>query len=401
MSFLFFFILRKIFVRLEISDKEINLEKGLIFKRSAVMPVSAAVRITVKKTLVLRIFKAMEISVYSLCGKIKFYLPQNERPPFLAEYRAEEIKPRFRDIAFGAFIDTRALGGLFVFAAVLRRISAIFGSEYFDRVIDIIQKTAAGLESSLKFLQIAVPKAAVVLAVFALSAWCFAFVRKLLRLMRFRVAKSNGTVFVCSGIVTLYEHMLVSNSAAAVYCDTLTTLLLRRAPLYLRKVMICPCSKREEMRYTAKRLCEAEVPTEKITSPKRAFFGHIAAPLTWAGVFAAALVAVYRLSDYSTVLKTILYSGIIVSLYSVGIFLLYFPRSGIAFGEDYSAVAARRGMRLYTAVFQSKDIKRKKTSQNVFQKRMGNCNLQIATIERTKYTVRQIPKNELQRHIPF
>lgn len=394
MSFLFFYVLRKIFVRLEISNKEIRLEKGLLLKRSAVMPICAAVKITVKRSLFLRIFGAMEISVFSLCGKIRFFLPKNERPPFLTECRAEEIKPRFRDIAFGAFIDTRALGGLFVFATVLRRISAIFGSEYSQRVIDMIRKTAADLEKALEFLQIAVPKAAVVLAVFALGAWSFAFVRKLTRLMRFRVAKYNDVVFVKSGIVTLYEHMLVPNYAAAVYCDTITTLLSRRAPLYLRGVMIHPCVKRGEMRAVIKRSCGVKAPLEKITSPKRAFFGHIAAPLSWAGAFAAALFAVYKIADYSAMtVKTVLYSGLFVSLGMVGIFALYFPYSGISLGGDFSAITARRGSRLYTAVFQSDIVKRKTITQNIFQKRTGVCNLRISTIERNKFTVRQISKN--------
>lgn len=397
MNLLFFFILRKIFVRLEFSDKEISLEKGLILKRAAVMPISAAVKVTSKRTLIMRVFGAKEISVFSLCGKIKFYLPKNERLPFLPEFPSDVIKPRFRDIAFGAFIDTRALGGLFVFVAVLRKISSIFGSEYSERVIAALQKTADDLENALTFFRVTVPKAAVVLAVFALSAWGFAYIIKLLRLKNLRVSADGSFVFVSSGIITLYEHTLVPNSPA-VCCDTITTIIARRMPLYLRGVMIHPCVRRGDMGDMVEMLCGLTIPSEKLTSPRRAFFGHIAAPLAWAGAFAAALFAIYYIAGIVGLsimtVKTVLYSGIIVSLYAAGVFALYMPRSGISHNTEFTAVTARRGLRLYTAVFRNDMIKRSTIAQNVFQKRTDVCNLRVGIAERRKFTVRQLPKND-------
>lgn len=394
MNFLFYYVLRKFFVKLRFSDKEISLEKGLLLKRLSVMPMNSVVRITSRRTLFLRLFRAKEIEVFTLGGKMRFFLSRNERLPFLPEKRRVIAKPRFREIMLGAFIDTRALGGIFVFAAVLRRISAIFGGEYLNYIISALSQTAGELEKALGFFRVTVPRIAITLAAFALGAWIFAYLRKLARLARFRVSVSGGVLFAESGVVTLYEHALVSNSAASsecavIRCDTLTTVLARRAPLYFRGVMVCPCSKR------------IELPAKRLSSPKRAFFGHIAEPLAWLGAFAAALVAI-GLADHSAMLlKTVLYSGIIVNLYTAVLYLLYMRRSGAAFGEKLLSVSARRGLRLYTVVFPCNALIGTSVSQSVFQRWSGSCNYKISLTERRKFTVRQLPKKELLRRIPF
>ena len=354
----------------------------------------------------MRLFHAKEITVSTLGGEIVFYLSINERLPFLPEGRSHAVRPRFLDVMFGAFIDTRALSGLLVFTAVLRKFNAIFGSEYFDRLIAALTRTADELERVLGFFRVAVPRILVTLTVFALGAWTFAFIRKLLRLCRFGVCKNGGLLFVESGVLTLYEHVLVLNSdaannAAVINCDTLTTLITSRAPMYFRGVMICPCVKHGKLAKTLEALCGVNLPQEKLASPKSAFLGHIAAPLSRFGVFAALIVLAYCSDRSVMLLKTVLFSGAIVELYTVVMYLLYMPRSGIAFGEKYTAVSAGRRLRLYTAVFPG-DITRQKTvSQSLFQKRSGLCGIKLAITERRKFTVRQISKNEYLRRIPF
>lgn len=404
MSLLLYFVLRKFFVELDVKENEISLTKGLIIKRAAVLPISAVVRVTARRTLVMRLFGAKEVSVFTLGGKLVFYLSKNEPLPLIpviSKDSAVVLKPRFREQAFGAFIDTRALAGLFVFSAALRRVSALFGGEYFDRVITVLTKTVNDLERALKFFQITIPKIAVTIAVFALGAWVFAFIRKLLRLSRFRVFRETDgcRVIVASGVFTLYEHALVPNTAA-VRTETLVSLVTRRAPLYLRGVMILPCVKRDMLPKRLKTLCGFTMPQSRLSSPKRAFFGHILAPFFRLGAFAAALFAAYRL-EYSELLKIALYSGVIVNLYAAALYLLFMCRSGLAFGEDFAAVITRRGLRLYTAVFPRCTCELSTITQSVFQKRTGLCNQKISVVGDRKYTARQLPKREPPRHTAF
>ncbi len=394
MSFVLYYILRGLFVKLDISDKEISLEKGLLFKRHSVLPLTSVVRVTLRRTLLMRIFQAKEIKVFTLGGSIKFYLPKDEPLRFLPEKRAVISSPSFREVMFGAFIDTRALGGVFVFAAVLRRIAAVFGSEYLEKILSVLSQTADELEKALGFFRVAVPRIAVIAVVFALGAWLFAYAIKLTRLSRFRVSRNGDMLFAESGVVTLYEHALVLNSAAVIRCDTLTTILFRRAPLYLRGVMIAPCAKRAE-------LCGAEEPQSKLASPKRAFLGHIAVPLSWFGVFSSALAVLYLRGITAALLKTVLYYGAIVNLFTAALYLLYMSRSGLFFGKELAAVCARRGLRLYTASFSRASVIRTANFQSVFQLRSGLCNFGLSLAEGRKMTVRQLPKSELLRHIPF
>lgn len=407
MSFLFYFILRRLFVRLRFSEKEVSLEKGLLLKRFSVMPLCAVVRTTTRQTPIMRLFRAKEVSLFTLGGKIKFYLPRDERLPFLPEYKQAALKPRFGELIFGAFIDTRALGGIFVFTAVLRKFTAIFGSEYFNRLVSVLTKTSEELEKALGFFSVTVPRVAVTLAVFVVGSWVFAYIRKLLRLSRFRVFRKGDTMFVKSGVITLYEHALVPNStggfygAAAVRCETFTSILTNRAPLYLRGVMVLPCVRRRELAKALKVICGFKMPQNTILSQKRAFLGHIISPLSWFGVFAAALALVYSTGHSALMLKTVLYCGAIVELYAAALYLLYMCHSGIAFGAEYSSVSARRGLRLYTAVFPNDIAACAITSQSVFQLRSGLCNMKLSLVDSRKLTARQLPKRELHRRIPF
>lgn len=401
MNFLFYFLLRKYFVRLSLSSKQISLEKGLLLKRRSIMPLSCIVRITARRTLLMRIFGAKEINVFSLNGALRFYLKSGDRLPFLPKPSKPPIKPRFRDVAFGAFIDTRALGGVFVFTAVLRRISLVLGGEYVRELISVFTKTAAELEKALGFFKVAVPRAAVTLGVFALGAWVFAYIRKLLRLSAFRVSKADGLLFVSSGVLTLYEHALVPNSAAAVYCDTITCLAARRAPLYLRGVMLLPCVKRDKLEKTLKALCGYKIPPNKLSPPPSAFLGYTAAPLAWAGAFGALLFAAYHGEHSAMLLKTVLYSGMVVSLYTAVLYLFYMYRSSLSADERFTAISARRGLRLYTAVFPSNIVTESAFKQSVFQRRRELCNFTLSLIERRSFTARQLPKNKFPRRIPF
>ncbi len=388
-------------MELEISEKEIRLRKGLVIRRVSVLPRSSVVRVTVRRTLVMRLLHAKEVTVFTLGGKLVFFLSKNEPLPLMPQNHSAEFTTRFFETAFGAFVDTRALGGLFVFSAALRRVSAVFGGEYFDRVISALTKTANDLERALRFFKITIPKIAITIGVFALGAWVFAYIKKLLRLARFRVfTETNGPrVIVTSGFFTLYEHALVPNSAA-VRVETLTSLVTRRAPLYLRGVMILPCVKRDTLPKNLKKLCGFKLPKNRVKSPKRAFFGHIVSPLSWLGVFAAALFSAYRLK-YSELLKIALYSGVIVKLYMIVLYLLYMSRSGLALGGEFAAVTARRGLRLYAAVFPNDAVTLSMSTQSIFQKRTGLCNRKIAVIGDRRYTARQLPKRELSRRIAF
>ncbi len=401
MNFLLYFVLRKYFVRLDFSEKEVSLEKGLLLKRVSVMPRAAIIRASVRRTPIMRLFRAKEIALFTLCGKITFFLPSNE--PFPPFPECEVFRPKASELLFGAFINTRALGGVFVFSAVLRRFTAIFGSEYWGRLILVLSRTAEELERALKFFHVAVPRITLVISLFALGSWVIAFVRKLLHLSRFSVAVKSGVVYVKSGITTLYEHALVPNSENApfaVCCESVTALIARRVQVSLHGVMTAPAVKSRELPQLLKAF-GINAPKILLRTRTRAFFGHIAAPISWFAVFAVSVIALNITQSSAMLFKTILYAGAIIELYAAVLFLVYMRRSGAAFaaekiGAGTSRVTARRGLRLYTIIFPEKSAL-VKISQSVFQRKGRLCNVKLSFAKRRKLTVRQLSESAVRR----
>lgn len=399
MNFLLYYILRKLFVRLEFTENEIILEKGIILRRKSVLPLKSVVRVSVERSLLMRIFAAKKIIVFTVRSNITFYLRKSECLPFLPEIRSVPIKPRFSKLLFGAFADTRALGGIALFAAFLRRISSIFGSEYFDGIITAISDTAETLTNAFSALHIAVPKIAAVLAVFVLAAWSLAFARKLLRLANLRAARHGDLLRVQSGVITLYEHTLVLNSAA-VSVSPLSAMLLKRAPLYLRGVMIYPAVPSAKASKIIRALCGISVDNApKIKPPRSSFLGFCAAPLWWTVGFSAALALVYLSESLRSamLLKTALYCGLTASLYAVLVSLVCMSRSGLAVGERTVRLSMRRGLRLFAYSVPRGTVVEETLSQSIFQRRSGLCHIRMATVERTKLTARQLVKTEIPR----
>ncbi len=403
MNLLLYFFLRKIFVKLDFTEKYIYQRKGIILRCFSVMPLSAVVRVTVERSLIMRIFGAKKITVFTVRGKLTFYLHKNEPLPFLHEIRSVPLKPRFLDVMFGAFADTRALGGIALLAAFLRRLSKLFGGEYFDGVISAISDTAETLTNALSVLHIAVPKIAAVLAVFVLAAWSLAFARKLLRLANLRSARNGNLLRVQSGVITLYEHTLVLNSAAAVSVSPLSAILAKRAPVFLRGVMIYPAVSKAKSAKLIRTLCDIPIDSSlRIKPPRSSFFGFCAVPCWWSVGLSAALVLVYiseRLRS-AMLLKTALYCGLIVSMYAVMVSLVCMSRSGLTVGKRTVKLSMRRGLRLFAYSVPRGAIAEETVSQSVFQRRSGLCHIRLATAECSRPVARHLVRKECPHHPP-
>ncbi len=403
MNFLMYYVLRKLFVRLEFKENKIILEKGIILRRKSVLPLKSVVRVTAERSPLLRIFAAKKITVYTVNGKITFYLYKNEPLPFLPEIRSVPLRPRFSAIMFGAFADTRALGGIALLAAFLRRLSRLFGGEYFDKLTAAISDTAETLTNALSALHIAVPKIAAVLAVFVLAAWSLAFAKKLMRLANLCAARHGNLLRVRSGVITLYEHTLVLN-ASAVTVSPLSAVLAKRAPVYLRGVMIFPSAPSDKAPKILRALCRLSTGNiPQIKPPRSSLFGFIAAPFWWAVGLSAALAFVYltRQLREAMLLKTVLYCAFIVSLYAVVVCWIYMRRSGISVGETTVGVSLRSGLRLIAVTAPRETVVESALSQSVFQRGDGLCHVRLSTAERQRLTARHLVKSEIPRHTPF
>lgn len=350
----------------------------------------------------MRLFRAKEVTFFTLRDKITVFLRRDEIIPFFNKPPRHYIKPKLRQLAFGAFIDVRALGAVAVFAAVLRRIGTIFGGKYLDNILDLLDTAADNVERVFSAAKIYVPRIAAALGVFAFAAWTFAYLKRLVSLLNFRFGRSGEYIIVRSGLFTLYEHTLVyynAAAAAAIQVNSPVSLAAKHAPVYLRDVMIYPCADRS----TFTRLSRIILGREKvgkaadIRPPKRAILGYCALPLFWSTFFIALLMIIYisKALRGAMLIKTALYCGLLASLYSIAVCLFYMKHSGVDFGDRSCRVSVKRSFRLYTAVLRRDTIVGEELSQNVFQSRTGLCRLKISTSERRKFDLRQLPKEKL------
>ena len=171
MNFLLYFLLRRLFVRMELTPDSISVSKGLIFRRRCEIPLSAVTRIEIRRTVLLRLLRGKRVEISTLSGGVWFYLSSRERLPFLPEYSGACVKAAPLQAIAGAFIDTRALSGVITFGLLLNRAGSVFGSESFSRIMSLMLGAAEGVTRILGELHIAVPRVTAFVVVFIAAAW--------------------------------------------------------------------------------------------------------------------------------------------------------------------------------------------------------------------------------------
>lgn len=379
MRFILFFLLRRFFVKVEYNSREIVVTKGIFFIRTATVPLSSIVRITVRRSLFLRLFRAKEVNVYCNLGVVSFFLPRDEEfAPFGAfpDYSVRWKSAALREEALGAFCDTHALGGVFLFAAALIRSGKLLGNEYSERAVSLLEnlfsETVENVSGILKSVQIFIPRAAVIIAVIAVAGWAFAFIKKLFALMRFRASYDGERVFVRSGVFTLYEHTLFPNSSEAVYEQSVISLLLNRALARVRGVIVFPSVKRGRVKHDFR-------PTGL-----PALWGYCGVPITLAVLFGAAVIAVRS----AELVETLLYCALAASLYTAFVRACYMRFSGLSERENGTALTARQRLRLLSAVIPYERLVCTAFRRNLFRKERGN--LIFYTRGRLKFRIQHI-----------
>ncbi|MGN1118794.1 MAG: hypothetical protein ACI4Q4_00450 [Oscillospiraceae bacterium] len=376
MDFLLYYVLRRFFVKVEFLPRGIYLRRGLIIRRESFVPLDTLTLVEVKRTLLMRAFSAKKVTVRTLAGSVSFFLQKDESLSFLPPKARHGIAPKRTAVLLGAFLDTRALSGVVFFSGTLSRISRILGSEYYDRVMSVITDAADELAKTLYTAHIVIPRITAVIAVFTLAAWFLAFLRKLTELMRFRVSAGKSSLTITRGIVTLYEQTLVLNNLNSVYSESsVTSLLLRRAPLFSRGVMLFPPTNEAVQHRLLKGLCGISPEAEAVMRPQwSALFSHCCVPLWWS----AGLLGVLWLSGRAfrsglipqyPVLRSALWGAAAVCLWAAFAFVLYMRRSFLSAGKNALVISARKGSRLRTEFIPRGQLDTFQNNVSLFQRK--------------------------------
>lgn len=391
MEFILYFVLRRFFVSLKTVRDGIQLRKGLIFRRYYDIPTSAVLCVSVKKTLLLRLFRARRITLRTLSGKVSLYLRDYERFDIFPSRSCKALlRPKAGSVLLAALCSTRMLGGTVVFATAISRIGSVFGSGYYDGMIAAIEQTAVGLNDILESLRIAVPRVTTVLAVFAAAAWLFAFFRNLLGLSRFRLRLGRGFAVASHGFFTLYEQQIASDACgAAVIRENAAAILFGAAPIYCRGAMLAPALTKEKRSAILRVFLGGDTLSEKaLKPPTKALLGHIGVPLWWAVGNGVALL-VYRITGSDPTFRTLLWGGLGLSLWYCLLYWIYMRRSRIMCGRNVAVLSARKGTSMYTICICGK-ADHFRIDRNPFQLRSGLCDVKLFSRERISLRLKNI-----------
>ena len=405
-----YFLLRRIFLRVDLARDTVRVSKGLLLRRQFCIPFSAVTKVEVRRTPVLRLLRGKRVEISTLSGGVSFYMKAGEHIPFLPGYDGAYIQSKPLQSVVGAFVDTRALSGVITFGLFLNRIGSVFGDESFGRIMSALAGAAEEVTKLLAALHIGVPRVTAFAAVFVGAAWLFVFLGKALGMLRFRLSCESGFITVQRGILTLYECRLVRNNLTGVLrCDTLTTLLLRAAPLYAHDVLLFPpVSRRTADRILTKMCRIPPLQSGHVKPPFSAMFGHCAAPLGWLGAFSAALLLTFIAEPVAAdLVQSVLWCGIVVSLWFTAAYAVYMRLSWLSWLSlssscplETAGIAFRRGARLYTAVIPAQKLAFTITGRNIFQRFSGMCDITLCSAVRKQYRLRNVPYDEVRRLFP-
>lgn len=379
MDILLYFLLRRLFCEVRAEADLLRLRKGLFLRRESLVKLSCVLCADITATPAMRLIGARKITLTTLSGKYSFFLARRETPEFSGGCA---IRPSALSVLYGAFIDTRALGGAAAGAYTLWRVGRFFGSEYVSGVLAAVSDTAEELSRLLAFLHVAVPRFTAAAAVFTAFAWLGAFAVKLTKLSRFRVSAGGGRVVMTHGTVTLYERIIPLAAHCVFYsCDTVTTLLFGAAPVYFAGEMAFPPIKRSRMTALARGVFGVSLPKNTLHPPKRAVLGYAAVPLWWAaGLSAAALLCAAitpQLPLDAALLRSLLWCAAAGSAWLAAAYALYAGRAELSLESPCSVISTRRRARLYTAFFRQEAAVSRAVLQNPFQRKNGLCDIVV------------------------
>lgn len=401
MNFVLYYLLRGIFCSISISAAEISITKGVFLRRKSVVPAREITAAESRRTLWLRIFGAKRITVFTRSGALSFYLKKNEPLPFLPEKRGKTLRPKPAAILLGAFSDTRALSAAVAFSLAITRVGKLLGTQYRDRLLSAIGQAADELSAALGLYSIVLPRITALLAVFFPAAWGFAFLRRVLRLSRFRVFAGKTHVTVTHGLFTLYEQTVsLEKLNAAYFRQSAATLFMNSAPLYARNFMLLPALRDFRAEKAMKCLLRLPYPKNALfCPPKEALFSHCAVPLGWAGALAAGAVFTFALPWFigKATLRSLLFAGAGVFLWLAASFALYMPRSRLCADGGAVMICARYGTKLVRAVIPNGQTAAFQSNVSLFQQKYRRRDVAISVKNGALITLRhcaEIPQGE-------
>ena len=388
-------------------ESGLYLKKGLCYSQTMFIPMQSISAMSVEYRLLLRPFQAVVLRADTPGGgtrRYDFELIVRSRDAQAAlsvrmsacsgSRKAKRVYfPHSLHIAALAAFLSNSFAGVVFAATLLSRAGDVVGEKLQGRALSLL----AELSQAVSAYTYGVPPLAAMLALLVLGGWFIGFLRNLLRLTRFRIARAGSLLTIHAGLVT--RRLYSVNVDSVFYLDIRQSVMTRLLRIYLvfirctgygkgknEAAVLIPSATRRDLAATLGGLLPGIRPHTRTVGPTRGAWFRYLSPsvLRFAALFAAYWAAVTLLPAWRDVLRFV----VLMACFPLGWLLLLkivdYLTAGFSFEGGTLTLRYSRGFILHTVAVKPRHIALVQIKQSVFQRKSGSCDLIIHTYSEGK-----------------
>ncbi len=387
------------------------LKKGLFYRQAVFIPMRNISAMSVEYRLLLYPFRAVILRADTAGGTARRYdfelivrradaeaaLGKRQASCIPSKRTQRVLFPHSLHIAALAAFLSNSFAGVVFASTLLSQAGDILGEKLQGRALTILVELSQALSS----LSYGVPPLAAMLALVILGGWFIGFVRNLLRLTRFRIARTGTLLSIDSGLITRRTYRVSADKVF--YLDIRQSLMTRLLRIYLVFIrctgygkgkneasVLIPSATRRNLAATLGGLLPGIRPHARTLGPVRGAWVRYLYPLLW---YALALTAAYAiglrlLPAWREVLFFVFWMAWIPIGWMLVLKLVDFFTAGISFEHGTLTLRYSRGFILHTVAVKPCHIALVKVRQSIFQRKKGVCDLLVYTFTESQLFTR-------------
>ncbi len=380
-------------------EKGLYLARGLLLRRTQFLPMKHITTLSVEYPFLLRPIRAVVLRADTTGGSARSYdfevlVRKKDAEAALGARLCQADPPRrakrvyfphsLHIAALSAFLSNSFAGVLFA-SALISRAGSVFGEKLEGKVLSLLAQISSSIE-------LGIPPIATMLALIILGGWFIGFVRNLLRLTRFRAARSGRLLTITGGLVTRRTYSV--DVGKVFYLDirqSLMTRLLRIQLVFIRCTgygkgknepsALIPAATRSELAYTLSGLLPGIRPHARTLKPRPGVWPRYLLPwLFGVPLLPGVYWAVYRLFPLWRQLSNFLFFMLWFPLgWVLALKLLDFFTAGVSNEGGILTLRYSRGLILHTVAVRPEHVAMLTVSQSLFQRKKDSCDLIVRT----------------------
>ncbi|MBQ5317764.1 MAG: PH domain-containing protein [Oscillospiraceae bacterium] len=411
------------YVRYEIGEKGITVNKGVVFKSEFVLPYSVVCCAVCAEPLFLRPFKAVKISLdsdsYSVTNKrskadvalivsLTDYLQLYNKIPAKFVSMKMAYQASKKDLIFFSLLFSSTLSGIIFMGTFFIQGSRVVGKGFEDEIFSAVSSVAEGVKKITERAEFF----SVALTMIILSGWLLSFSVNLLRHLNFRIRRCGNEITIENGHFSKWKYYV--NSSRINYADLRQNLFMKIAKIMSVHVsctgygkrrnempVFVPITTRRRVMSTMKMMLPDFTLSNISLRPKRTYIvAYIWMPTLL--VLAVPITALLLAKNYTAWEGAIKFCGVMLEIPSVYLLVVKIAAkmtTGIGVGRETLTVRYCTAFQFHTVIVPKSRVAYIKVRSTPFQRAGGCCDVVIFTRgERVKgHRVRGVRLSEAKK----